>query len=71
MFKCPSCGFKSNKVELITNENSSVRWLNPKMKGDVVGDLGEEWEYEGGFVIEEKPYDVVCKKCGETIKTIE
>lgn len=70
MFKCPHCSHKSNKVELLTNELASVRWLNPEIKGDEIIDLGEEYEHEGGFAIEERPYEVICKKCGEVIKEI-
>ncbi len=70
MFKCPTCNFKSNKVEVQTTEISTVRWLDSKIVDDGII-LGDKWKYEGGFTDEEKPYIVLCKKCGEVIKEIE
>ena len=68
MSKCPTCN--SKQIEIQTTEISTVRWLEPKIIDDEI-DLGKKWKYEGGFTDEEKPYTVLCRKCGEVIKEIE
>lgn len=69
MPKCPNCNHKSTKVEIRTTEIGTVLWLDSEIIDDEVV-LGEKREYEGGFIVEEKPYEVICKKCGEVIKKI-
>ena len=67
MFTCPNCSHKSNKVDIRTTEIGTVKWLDSEIIDDEVV-LGEKWEYEGGFTDDEKPYEILCKECGEVIK---
>lgn len=72
IFKCPECGFKSNKAEVQTTEVGNVRWLNPKFdKKGVMENLGNDWVYDGGETWKGMGYLILCKKCGEVIKEIE
>lgn len=68
--KCPHCNHKNPKVDIRTTETGTVLWLDSEIIDDEVV-LGNKWQYEGGFTDEQKPYEVLCKKCGEVIKEIE
>ena len=68
--KCPHCNYKSTKVDIRTTEIGKVLWIDSQIiNGELI--LGDKWQYEGGFTDEQKPCEVICKKCGEIIKEVE